>query len=101
MFSNSVILSATTTAAGTTWQAFADQLCVCLDVSNTRSTPGATPAADAAVAIRARRVGSTNWVTIRAGDSCPFWGIQNANQIEIQREDQSTTQLPVSAVALV
>jgi Flp pilus assembly secretin CpaC len=80
--------------------AFGSQACTALDIVNTRSTSGATPAADAAVAIRARRTSTTDWVTIRAGGSYMLTGLTNANQVEIQREDQSNTQLPVTGVAL-
>jgi hypothetical protein len=94
------ILAATTSATGSLWVAFGSQACTALDVVNTRSTAGATPAADAAVAIRARRTSTTDWVTIRAGGSYMLTGLTNANQVEIQREDQSNTQLPVTGVAL-
>jgi hypothetical protein len=94
------ILAATTSATGSLWVAFGSQACTALDVVNTRSTSGATPAADAAVAIRARRTSTTEWVTIRAGGSYMLTGLTNANQVEIQREDQSNTQLPVTGVAL-
>jgi hypothetical protein len=93
------IISVQTPATGTNWAPFGAQVCSSLDLMNTAVASTSPNTIAAAVDLRWRYVGSTNWVTLRAGASHLVLGISNANQVEIQRADGSNTQIPLVAIA--
>jgi hypothetical protein len=83
-----------TNATGSNWAAFASHTCSALDILNQVVT-----SPNAAVDLRVRLNGAGEWFPLRAGGSYMVTGITNANQVEIQRSDQSNTQVEVRAVA--
>ena len=85
-----------TNATGTQWAAFSSHACTALDIINSSAE-----ASHLAVPIRWRIVGTTDWLPIDVGASYMITGITNANQVEIQRNDTSNTQVRVRALALV
>ena len=85
-----------TNATGTNWAAFGSFACSALDIVNSSAETS-----HVAVPIRWRIVGTTDWMPIDTGASYMVTGIVNANQVEIQRNDTSNTQIRVRALALV
>jgi hypothetical protein len=83
-----------TNATGSAWAAFGSHACSALDILNQVVT-----SPNAAVDLRVRLNGAGEWFPLRAGGSYMVTGITNANQVEIQRSDQSNTQVEVRAVA--
>lgn len=85
------IVSLTTNATGTTYNAFSSQACECLDIVNTQP---------AAVDLEVRRGGSGNTIIVPAGSSRMFVGLSNASGLEVRRLDTSNTQVTFTAEAI-
>lgn len=83
-----VIMSATTSATGATYVAFASQKANKLVISNNTGTP-----------IEFRRGGAGSAFVIPSGQLYEIDGITNADQIEIRRADTTNTQVTVGAEA--
>lgn len=79
-------LSATTNATGTSYTAFADQLCSRLVISNNTGT---------AIVFRQDATGAE--FPIPDGQMLAIGGLTNANQIQVRRSDHSNTQVAVLA----
>lgn len=94
-----VVITVQTAAVGTNWAAFPDQPCISLDLINSAVASSSPTSIAAATDLRWRYVGTSNWITLRAGASQVVLGILNANQVEIQRADGSNTQISLSAIA--
>lgn len=79
-------LSVTTAATGTNWTAFAAQACKQLTVSN-----------QTGVTILVQQGGAGVGFQIPPGAMAPFYGLSNANQLGIKRQDDSNSQVTVTA----
>lgn len=79
-------LMVTTNATGTTFNAFASQACKQLNISNQTGTT-----------IEVRQDGAGVGFQIPTGAFYTFFGITNANKLEIRRVDTSNTQVTVTA----
>lgn len=76
--------SAQTSATGANWVALTSQACKAVSVIN-----------NSTVSISVRIGGAGVGLPIAAGASFPFEGISNANTLEVQRTDQSNTQITI------
>lgn len=94
-----VIMEVLTSATGANWAAFGGQACTSLDLVNTMSASTTPTTVAAATNLRWRYVGSSLWLPLPAGSSFLVMGITNANQVEVQRSDNSNTQIGLRAVA--
>ena len=79
-------LSAQTNATGTNWTAFASQACKQLTVSNQTGTT-----------LEFRQGGAGVGFRVPAEAFYTFFGISNANSLEVRRVDTSNTQVTVTA----
>ena len=79
-------LSVTTNETGTTFNAFSSQICKQLNISN-----------QTGVTIEVRQGGTGVALQIPTGAFYTFFGITNANQLGIRRNDTSNTQVTVTA----
>lgn len=79
-------IDAQTNATGTNWTAFGSQACKQVLISN-----------QTGVSLEVRHGGSGVGVRIPTGAMMPFYGLTNANQLEIRRVDTSNTQVTVQA----
>jgi hypothetical protein len=79
-------LSATTAATGANWTAFASQACKQLTVSNRTGTD-----------LEFRQGGAGVAFPVFAGSYYTFFGLTNANQLDVRRVDTSNTQVTVTA----
>jgi hypothetical protein len=86
---SAVIMTLTTSSAGTSYTSFSSQTCDALDLTNSSS-----------VAIEYRRGGTGNAMQVLSGASRLIVGISNANAIDVRRVDTSTTQITIQAEAL-
>lgn len=82
------IATVATNATGANWQAFASAACTSMDIVNSAS---------AAVDIEYRRGGSGSSIVIPAGTARAIIAIENADEIEVRRVDQSNTTVTISA----
>lgn len=79
-------ISATTNATGTNWTAYGSQACKQLTLSNQSGTT-----------IEVRQGGAGVGLQIPTGAFYTFFGITNANQLEVRRVDTSNTQVTITA----
>jgi hypothetical protein len=79
-------IDAQTNATGTNWTAFGSQACKQMLISN-----------QTGVSLEVRHGGSGVGVRIPTGAMMPFYGLTNANQLEVRRVDTSNTQVTVQA----
>jgi len=79
-------LAVTTNATGTTYTAFASQACKQLTISN-----------QSGVVIEVRQGGGGVALQIPTGAFYTFFGITNANQLDVRRVDVSNTQITITA----
>lgn len=79
-------ISAQTAATGTNWTAYSSQSCKQLTLSNQSGTT-----------IEVRQGGTGVGLQIPTGSFYTFFGIANANQLEIRRVDTTNTQVTITA----
>lgn len=79
-------LSVTTSAVGTDYVAFGSQACKQLTISN-----------DSSVKLDVRQGGAGVAFKLIAGTYYTFFGLSNANQLDVRRSDTSGTQLTITA----
>lgn len=79
-------ISAQTAATGTNWTAYGSQACKQLTLSNQSGTT-----------IEVRQGGGGVGLQIPTGAFYTFFGITNANQLEVRRVDTSNTQVTITA----
>lgn len=79
-------LSAQTAATGTNWTSYGSQSCKQLTLSNQSGTT-----------IEVRQGGAGVGLQIPTGAFYTFFGITNANQLEVRRVDTSNTQVTITA----
>ena len=79
-------LSVQTAATGTNWTAFASQACKQLVISN-----------QTGVTLEVRQGGAGVAVQVFSPSYFPFYGLTNANQLEVRRFDTSNTQVTATA----
>ncbi len=79
-------LSVTTAVVGTNWTAFGSQVCKQLTISNQSGTT-----------IEVRQGAAGVGFQIPTGTFYTFFGITNANQLDVRRVDTSNTQITITA----
>jgi hypothetical protein len=79
-------LSVTTSATGTNWTAFASQACKQLTICN-----------DTGTNLEFRQGGAGAGMRVLDGTYYTFFGLTNANQLEVRRVDTSNTQVTATA----
>jgi hypothetical protein len=89
IYSSATIITATTSATGSTWVTLPSQACNALDLVNNTGT-----------AIEYRRGGAGNSIPLPDRSSRLIVAITNTNQIQIRRVDQSNSTVTITGEAI-